>query len=151
MGEVIAHENLKEAMDTFRLAYAGAVQRGKWMAAVWSLSDDGKVLLDCTTWDFPKEKLEEAKGELEKFCASEVSNQLPGGPLPFAEFLPLAPEKQDSPGNGQESVVKEACTVEFPGLDKGLKEIGLGADDSEVEETPELDIAEKTDETETID
>jgi len=152
MSRVTMNKDLKEAMDTFRLAYARAVQNENWMAAVWCVDSNGEVLLDCTTWEFPKEKFEKAKGELEKFCASETSGQLPGGPLPYAEFLALTPGEQgtqDSPGNENGGPEKEPHTVEFSRLEKkdspeghvydALPETDLGPDVcKEVEKSDEV-------------
>ena len=82
------HHSVDEAADFFKAELEKAVARGRFMAVVFTINDDGLVRVSRTTYDFPTARFDEVIGCLATSLAFEKTSVelLPSGPLPIADL-----------------------------------------------------------------
>lgn len=94
MKNLMEHDVIEDAHDTFDRSFIDAVNAGRWMAAAWKINQDGSMEMRRTTFDFPKDRLAEASKLLSENVGDELSNViLPTSPLPEAKDFVVAAEK----------------------------------------------------------
>ena len=79
-----SHENEQEALEA-ALGPAAAAEGKPWMVAVWCVDEEGKMVMHRTTWNFPLQRMTEARELLRENMAEELCPRVE--PLPLAGFL----------------------------------------------------------------
>jgi len=100
------HSKVTEASRTATGALSSCIVSNKqWMSVVFGIKEDGSLVCNRTTWDFPKGKMAEALFLLAcQFAEESKSDLLPDNPLPRAKL-----EKQH-----EEPEYSEPSVVQFP-------------------------------------
>lgn len=86
---LVQHVMNEDAKNSFMQKFGIAVHSGKWMAMICHIKEDGNATVDCTTYDFPTDRLDFAIRELTISC-DERRNEVidkPSEPLPLAPHL----------------------------------------------------------------
>lgn len=87
------HHNVEEhAVECHREAITKAIQSGRWMALVFRAEDD-QILMDHTTWKFPKAEFEVVMRMVAEKL-EELRQEKREEPLPLADFIKAV--KEDS-------------------------------------------------------
>ena len=121
MAEVVKHESSDMAVMSFGSDLASAQSHSKWMAAAWSVLEDGTLKLSVTTWDFPTINMIDAVRMLEAdLVRQKIDLDRPvHGPLQKADLRPrLTPEERkkvmDAFSRGVEAKVNGPAAGEEP-------------------------------------
>lgn len=85
---IVHHSGVDDAVKSVEAAVAEAVKAGRFMVAVWDVSDGKLSLRIRTTWDFPRSEFDAALKLLDENFARE--RPLAPSPLPLADFAPLS-------------------------------------------------------------
>jgi hypothetical protein len=117
--ELVQHTDESQASDSIIESINGAMNHGHWMIAVWTVEEDGRVVLRRrTTYGFPTGKFEEAQNLLKEVCDNErkgLGEIAPDQePLPMADFLKLATPNNEHPTVTKEEPPKEGLPKEGP-------------------------------------
>jgi hypothetical protein len=79
------HVSKQSAVKQAEDALIKAEQANKFMVAVWSVKENGELVCQRTTWQFPSDRMIEAAGLLDKMINEELHPT--ARPLPLAGFL----------------------------------------------------------------
>jgi len=85
VGDVV-HVDKIEARETFQEVLDKACLEDKWAAAVWTVKEDGTVVLNVTTNQFPFSAMDDCVEMLKKDFDKRRFPPTPE-PLPVADFL----------------------------------------------------------------
>jgi len=86
---LIRHATNEEAKQVHLDAVSRAVLRGKWMAMVWSIDGDGKIIGEHTTFSFPNVDFDNCIDILRRSCDERKTEvvEAEAPPLPLAPHL----------------------------------------------------------------
>jgi len=79
------HVSKESAAQQVANAMIKAEQTDKFMVAVWSVKENGELVCQRTTWQFPTDRMAEAVGLLDIMISEELRPT--ARPLPLAGFL----------------------------------------------------------------
>lgn len=80
------HTEFQDAKDSFSRFVDNLSEGQKWLGVVWTVSDDGKVKMSRTTWDFPLDALEECVDQIWSDIRKDVAEKSKVDPLPEADI-----------------------------------------------------------------
>ena len=130
---VVQHDTAEAALLAVQRALQEAGEDGRWMAAVWSVSENQLRLLTRTTWQFPVGDTEEALNQVRRSMEQEQPKPQtlavkPMEPLPTAKAFSVHPAAP--PAEFVERVLRAspAATLEG-GLDEDGNPVELPNDD----------------------
>ena len=89
---LIQHSTIEEAKNAHLKSLGEAVTGGKWMGLVCYIKEDGHATVDCTTFNFPNDRLDFAIREMSVMCDERRKEVVETNPpaLPLAPHLKLA-------------------------------------------------------------
>lgn len=93
-------ESLEDGVGQAERALEEAKENGKFLFAIWSVSENGNLNKRIITWNFPMSDLPIAVAELNRFARDQRIPQPPPEPLPVASEKVLFQGMEIDPDNG---------------------------------------------------
>lgn len=75
-------------------AFREACEANRFMSVVWFVDDKGQLHCHRTTWQFPTDRMTEARQQLKELLANDETP--PPEALPFAEFLQMGMQQEEA-------------------------------------------------------
>jgi len=89
-----AIETMFDGVEEVEAAWEKAKTNERWLVAIWSVSPEGELTQQITTWDFPRGDIATATHGIQNFARNERSAPRPM-PLPPADPKELFEDLQE--------------------------------------------------------